>query len=90
MPDSDSLEYPTNASSPARAVIELVGGVPEKPAYYNEDFIDFRNGKIYLNPKPGLGVKFDPSKAELLLEVTENTKYTTPLLKDADGALRNW
>ena len=85
-----ALVHTLGSSSPMRCLMELGGGEPERPAYFNEDFIHFRNGKLYLNPEPGLGVKFDPKKATLVLEVTENTKYPHPFLKSPDGAIHNW
>ena len=70
--------------------MELGGGEVEKPAYFNEDYIDFRNGKLFLNPSPGLGVEFDPEKADFVMEVTEKTKFPHPLLYSPDGAVHNW
>ena len=40
------------------------------PAYLREGY-DFRNGKIYPNNRPGLGVVFDPEKTHLIDEITE-------------------
>lgn len=85
-----ALVHVLGASSPARCIMELAGGAPEKPAYFNENVVDFRNGKLYLNPSPGLGVKFDPKKATFLMEITSNTKYPHPFLKSPDGAIHNW
>jgi len=56
----------------------------------NENPFNFRNGKLYLNPKPGLGVTFDPKKASLIMEITSNTKFPHPILKSPDGAIHNW
>jgi galactonate dehydratase len=85
-----TLVHILGSSSPARCIMELAGGAPEKPAYYNEDFVDFRNGKLYLNPSPGLGVKFDPEKAIFLMEITKKTEFPHPILKSPDGAIHNW
>jgi galactonate dehydratase len=70
--------------------MELGGGEPERPPYFNEDFINFKNGKLYLNPEPGLGVKFDPKKATFVMEVSEKTQFPHPILKSPDGAIHNW
>jgi hypothetical protein len=70
--------------------MELGGGEPERPEYFNDDLVDFRNGKLYLNSRPGLGVVFKPEKATLVLEVTSNTKFPHPSLKTPDGAFHNW
>jgi hypothetical protein len=71
-------------------MIEIAGGVVEHPVYFNEDYILFDKGKIKLNPKPGLGVKFDPKKAEFLFEITANTKFPHPILAAPDGSIHNW
>jgi L-alanine-DL-glutamate epimerase-like enolase superfamily enzyme len=85
-----ALVHVLGSSSPTRCMIELVGGAPERPAYFNEDFINFKNGKLYLNPSPGLGVKFDPKKATFIMEITSGTKYPHPFLESPDGAFHNW
>ncbi|MBR9777849.1 MAG: mandelate racemase/muconate lactonizing enzyme family protein [Cytophagales bacterium] len=85
-----ALVHVLGSSSPTRCMIELAGGEPEKPSYFNEDFIDFREGKVHLNDRPGLGVIFSPEKASLLFEVTKNTEFTHPYLKSPDGAIHNW
>ena len=85
-----ALVHVLGSSSPMRSMMELAGGAPEKPPYFNEDFVDFRNGKLYLNPAPGLGVKFDPKKATFVMEITEKTKFPHPVLQSPDGAIHNW
>lgn len=83
-----ALVHVMGATSPARCLYEASGlsAVP----YFNKELVDFRNGKIYLNPNPGLGVKFDPKKATFIFETNENTKYPHPYLKSPDGAIHNW
>ena len=85
-----SLVHVLGSSSPVRCLIELAGGEVERPAYFNDDYILFDKGKILLNPAPGLGVKFNPKKADFLFEVTANTKFPHPYLKSPDGAIHNW
>lgn len=85
-----ALVHVLGSSSPSRCLMELAGGEPERPAYFNNDFVNFKGGKLYLNPAPGLGVRFDPKKAEFLMEITENTKYPHPVLHSPDGAIHNW
>lgn len=87
---SAALVHVLGSSSPTRCMMELAGGEPERPAYFNEDYIDFREGKLYLKPEPGLGVTFDPKKADLVMEITENTPFPHPYLKSPDGAIHNW
>lgn len=85
-----ALVHVLGSSSPSRVMMELAGGEVEKPAYFNEDYLRFSNGKLYLNPEPGLGVKFNPKKADFIMEITENTKFPHPILKSPDGAIHNW
>ena len=83
-----ALVHVLGSSSPARCMYEAsgIGNVD----YFNNDMLDFRNGKLYLNPNPGLGVKFNSKKAKFLIEVDKNTKYPHPYLKSPDGAIHNW
>jgi galactonate dehydratase len=85
-----ALVHVLGSSSPSRCLMELAGGAPERPAYFNEDYLDFRKGKLYLNPKPGLGVQFDPKKATFVMEITAKTKFPHPVLRSPDGAIHNW
>ncbi len=83
-----ALVHVLGSSSPARCMYE--GGAASTAAYFNEDLVHFNNGKLFLNPAPGLGVKFNPKKADFIMEITENTKFPHPILKSPDGALHNW
>ncbi|MFN8346728.1 MAG: mandelate racemase/muconate lactonizing enzyme family protein [Spirosomataceae bacterium] len=85
-----ALVHVLGSSSPMRCLMELTGGEPERPAYFNEDYVLFKNGKLYLNDSPGLGVKFDPKKATFITEIKENTKFPHPILKAPDGSIHNW
>jgi galactonate dehydratase len=85
-----ALVHVLGSSSPNRCMMELGGGAPERPAYFNEDYVLFKNGKLFLNPAPGLGVKFDPKKADFVMEITAKTKFPHPVLKSPDGAIHNW
>jgi galactonate dehydratase len=85
-----ALVHVLGSSSPTRCMIELGGGAPERPAYFNEDYMIFKDGKMHLNPAPGLGVKFDPKKATFVMEITEGTKFPHPFLESPDGAFHNW
>ena len=85
-----ALVHVLGSSSPTRCMMELAGGEPEKPAYFNEDFLNYKNGKLYLNPSPGLGVQFDPQKADFVMEITEKTEFPHPILRSPDGAIHNW
>ncbi|MCW3091103.1 MAG: mandelate racemase/muconate lactonizing enzyme family protein [Ferruginibacter sp.] len=83
-----ALVHVLGSSSPARCMYE--GGALSTAAYFNEDLVDFKNGKLYLNSRPGLGVKFDPKKADFVMEITAKTKFPHPVLKAPDGSIHNW
>ncbi|MGK2861227.1 MAG: mandelate racemase/muconate lactonizing enzyme family protein [Chitinophagaceae bacterium] len=83
-----ALVHVLGSSSPSRCMYE--GGAASTAAYFNEDLVHFKNGKLYLNPSPGLGVKFNPKKADFIMEVTEKTKFPHPILNSPDGAIHNW
>ncbi|MEP7268136.1 MAG: mandelate racemase/muconate lactonizing enzyme family protein [Saprospiraceae bacterium] len=85
-----SLVHVLGSSSPIRCLIEIAGGVVEQPAYFNQDYILFKEGKLFLNPKPGLGVEFNRSKADLVMEITSKTKYPHPILYAPDGSVHGW
>jgi L-alanine-DL-glutamate epimerase-like enolase superfamily enzyme len=73
---------------PGPAVQEVVGAGPTPPPHLTVG-CDFRDGKLWPNARPGLGVEFDPSGAEQILEVTE--RYAPlPLFHRPDGSLTNW
>ena len=50
---------------------------------------DFRAGRLYPNERPGLGVEFDTRAAELVAEITEQSR-PTPLYNRPDGSITNW
>ncbi|MFT6879639.1 MAG: galactonate dehydratase [Arcticibacterium sp.] len=85
-----SLVYVFGSSSPSRGMMESGGGAPEMPAYFKDDYKLYKEGKLYLNPDPGLGVKFNPKKADFVMEVFERTKFPHPYLKSPDGAIHGW
>ncbi|MGB7721707.1 MAG: mandelate racemase/muconate lactonizing enzyme family protein [Bryobacteraceae bacterium] len=63
-----------------------VGGPGTRP--YLPQCYDFRQGKVYVNERPGLGVEFDPKEATPIAEVTQPGNLggmTRP-----DGSYTNW
>jgi galactonate dehydratase len=52
--------------------------------------LDFKNGKIYPNDRPGLGVELDMSQLKLVSEVTEPNPPRTQLYYRPDGSITNW
>lgn len=69
-------------------LMEILGAQPVEQPHLPDSF-DFRNGKVWPNDRPGLGVRFDASKAELLGEVTEPNR-PVPMLHRPDGSITNW
>jgi galactonate dehydratase len=73
---------------PGPAMMEMTGAgpreVPHLPRHY-----DFRNGRMWPNDRPGLGVEFDSSRAQLALEVTRKGG-TGQLFHRPDGSYTNW
>lgn len=60
-----------------------------KPAYLPEVF-DFKDGKLWPNERPGLGVELDLEPLKLLLEVTSYDGARAQYYTRPDGSLTNW
>ncbi|MDA2924163.1 mandelate racemase/muconate lactonizing enzyme family protein [Acidobacteria bacterium AH-259-L09] len=60
------------------------GEEPHLPQHF-----DFRNGKVWPNRRPGLGIEFRPSRAQLLVEITERSR-PIPMFRRPDGSITNW
>ena len=69
-------------------LMEMVGtGVRDVP--YLPQHYDFKNGKIWLNQRPGLGVEFDAKRLPLTAEFTKRSQ-PIPLFHRGDGSFTNW
>lgn len=75
-------------SSSGVVLMELLGAKPREEAHLPE-YLDFKDGKLWPNQRPGLGVTFDATKAELIGEYTEYIK-TVPTFVRPDGSITNW
>jgi len=73
---------------PGPVLMEILGAEPKEEPHLPQSY-DFRNGKVWPNKRPGLGVEFDPSRAELIAEVTEPSS-PIPMLHRPDGSITNW
>ena len=51
--------------------------------------LDFKNGKLYPNDRPGLGVELDMSKLKLVTEITQ-AATNRQLYYRPDGSITNW
>jgi galactonate dehydratase len=69
-------------------IMEMVGDGTREHPHLPEKY-DFRNGKLWPNRRPGLGVTLDPKPLELLAEITERSR-PIPMLDRPDGSLTNW
>ena len=52
--------------------------------------LDFKNGKLYRNDRPGLGVELDMSKLTPILEVTKYDTNRAQTYFRPDGSITNW
>jgi galactonate dehydratase len=72
------------------ALMEMVGETPAPQSHLPESF-DFRQGKMYPNRRPGLGVTLDTKPLQLQAEITEKDRYrVTPIWERPDGSVTNW
>jgi len=69
-------------------LMEIPGAGP-RPQPHLPQSCDFRNGKLWPNTRPGLGVEFDPKGAELISEITAHYA-PIPRLNRPDGSMTNW
>jgi L-alanine-DL-glutamate epimerase-like enolase superfamily enzyme len=76
------------ASSSGPVCMEVLGDAP-RPEPHLPRHVDFRDGKLWPNDRPGLGVEFDPRPAKLLAEFTEH-RQPTRLFRRPDGSITNW
>jgi galactonate dehydratase len=63
------------------------GGV-ELP--YLPECLDFKNGKLYPNDRPGLGVTADLNQCKLMKEITEPVTARAQTYFRPDGSITNW
>jgi L-alanine-DL-glutamate epimerase-like enolase superfamily enzyme len=63
-----------------------ISGAGTRP--YLPQSYDLRQGKVYVNERPGLGVEFDPKEATLITEVTQPGNLGG--MWRPDGSYTNW
>jgi galactonate dehydratase len=82
-----ALVHACGASS-GPALMEMTGAGPREEPHLPQH-VDFKNGKLWPNSRPGLGVEFDPKRATLVSEITE---HAAPIrtFRRRDGSLTNW
>ncbi|MDX2179186.1 MAG: enolase C-terminal domain-like protein [Bryobacteraceae bacterium] len=69
-------------------LMEMRGNGP-LPATYLPKSFDFRDGKLWPNDRPGLGVEFNPTGLKMLTEVTKGSQPLT-IFRRPDGSITNW
>jgi L-alanine-DL-glutamate epimerase-like enolase superfamily enzyme len=69
-------------------LMEISGAGPQRLPHLPQSY-DFRNGKLWPNTRPGLGVEFDPKAAEMIGEFTAHYA-PIPRLNRPDGSMTNW
>ena len=52
--------------------------------------LDFKNGKLFANDRPGLGVEFDPKPCKLVAEITQPVTARAQTYFRPDGSITNW
>ena len=52
--------------------------------------LDFKNGKLYPNDRPGLGVELDMEQLKLVTEITEPVTARAQTYFRPDGSITNW
>jgi galactonate dehydratase len=57
---------------------------------YLPECLDFKEGKLYPNERPGLGVQLDLKPLKMLAEITEYTTNRAQLYYRPDGSITNW
>ena len=57
---------------------------------YLEEGPDFRNGKLYPNDRPGLGVRIDWKQLKLVAEFTQRITNRAQTYFRPDGSITNW
>lgn len=70
------------------ALMEVLGDGSQKYPHLPECF-EFRNGKMWPNRRPGLGVTLDTEPLQLAAEITERSR-PVPMFRRPDGSLTNW
>jgi L-alanine-DL-glutamate epimerase-like enolase superfamily enzyme len=87
-PISEAAMVHCSAVFSGPVLMELVMGGARPWPYLNQSY-DLKDGKLWPNERPGLGVEVDTSKLQLIGDHTEAYSLT-PMLRRPDGSLTNW
>ncbi len=73
---------------PGLVMMEVLGDGSQRFAHLPESY-DFRNGKMWPNRRPGLGITLETKPLQLAAEITERVQ-PIPMLRRPDGSYTNW
>ncbi|MGB2712720.1 MAG: mandelate racemase/muconate lactonizing enzyme family protein [Vicinamibacterales bacterium] len=76
----------TMMAFPGQVLMEYNQG--ERPVPYMPEFLECRNGKVWPNDRPGLGVSVDEKQLTLIEAMTEGAQGITH--RRPDGSLTHW
>ena len=76
----------TMMAFPGQVLMEYSQG--ERPVPYMPEFLECRNGKVWPNDRPGLGVSVDEKQLTLVETMTEGAQGITH--RRPDGSLTHW
>jgi L-alanine-DL-glutamate epimerase-like enolase superfamily enzyme len=76
----------TMMAFPGQVLMEYNQG--ERPVPYMPEFLECRNGKVWPNDRPGLGVSVDEKQLKFIEEMTEGAAGITH--RRPDGSLTHW
>jgi len=87
-PISEAAMVHCSAAFSGPVLMEMVMGGTRPWPYLNQSY-DLRNGKLWPNERPGLGVEVDTKQLQLIGD--HKDRYSvTPILRRPDGSLTNW
>ncbi|MBY0506320.1 MAG: mandelate racemase/muconate lactonizing enzyme family protein [Bryobacteraceae bacterium] len=87
-PISEAAMVHCSAAFSGPVLMEMVMGGTRPWPYLNQGY-DLRNGKLWPNERPGIGVEVDTTKLQLIGEYKE--RYTAiPMIRRPDGSYTNW
>ena len=69
-------------------LMEILGDGSRREPHLPECY-DFRNGQMWPNRRPGLGVTLDTKPLQLVAEITERSR-PIPMFHRPDGSVTNW
>ena len=85
-PIATAAHMHTMMAFPGQVLMEYNQG--ERPVPYMPEFLECRNGKVWPNDRPGLGVSVDERQLTFIEAFTESTPGSTQ--KRLDGSLTHW